>query len=72
VSIASALPVGAARGRPRVEARAVWLYTYVFRGTPLYVQLLLLHGLYSLQIVRGTPLLDAFFRTDAARCSRSR
>ena len=41
----------------------VWLYTYVFRGTPLYVQLLLCYtGLYSLQVVRGTPMLDAFFR----------
>lgn len=48
---------------------AVWLYTYVFRGTPLYVQLLLCYtGLYSLQIVRGTPLLDAFFR-DGMRCT---
>jgi histidine transport system permease protein len=47
-----------------VAVGAVWLYTYVFRGTPLYVQLLLCYtGLYSLQIVRGTPLLDAFFRT---------
>ncbi|OFT74189.1 histidine ABC transporter permease HisM, partial [Burkholderia sp. HMSC10F09] len=32
-------------------------------GTPLYVQLLLCYtGLYSLQVVRGTPMLDAFFR----------
>ncbi|MET5115563.1 ABC transporter permease subunit, partial [Burkholderia pseudomallei] len=44
-------------------AGAVWLYTYVFRGTPLYVQLLLCYtGLYSLQAERGTPMLDAFFR----------
>ncbi|KVG31966.1 amino acid ABC transporter permease [Burkholderia diffusa] len=48
---------------------AVWLYTYVFRGTPLYVQLLLCYtGLYSLQVVRGTPLLDAFFR-DGMHCT---
>jgi histidine transport system permease protein len=48
---------------------AVWLYTYVFRGTPLYVQLLLCYtGLYSLQFIRGTPLLDSFFR-DGMRCT---
>lgn len=48
---------------------AVWLYTYVFRGTPLYVQLLLCYtGLYSLQAVRGTPMLDAFFR-DGMHCT---
>lgn len=41
----------------------VWLYTYVFRGTPLYVQLLILYtGVYSLDAVREQPLLDAFFR----------
>lgn len=41
----------------------VWLYTYVFRGTPLYIQLLLFYsGVYSLQVVRGNQLLDAFFR----------
>ncbi len=54
--------------RARVEAELavglpVWLYTYVFRGTPLYVQLLLCYtGLYSLQVVRGTTMLNAFFR----------
>ncbi len=42
----------------------VWLYTYVFRGTPLYVQLLLIYtGMYSLEIVRGTEFLNAFFRS---------
>jgi histidine transport system permease protein len=50
----------------------VWLYTYVFRGTPLYVQLLLYTGLYSLQIVRGTPLLDAFFRDGMLHAARVR
>ena len=39
-------------------------YTYVFRGTPLYVQLLLLYtGMYSLEFVRTHSLLDAFFRS---------
>ena len=41
----------------------VWFYTYVFRGTPLYIQLLILYsGIYSLQMVREQPVLDAFFR----------
>lgn len=42
----------------------VWLFTYIFRGTPLYVQLLVFYsGVYSLDIVRGTDLLNAFFRS---------
>ncbi len=42
----------------------VRLYTYVFRGTPLYVQLLLIYtGMYSLEFVRSHQLLDAFFRS---------
>jgi histidine transport system permease protein len=45
------------------------LYTYVIRGTPLYVQLLLIYtGIYSLDAVRGTPILSAFFR-DAMNCT---
>lgn len=42
----------------------VWLFTYVFRGTPLYVQLLVFYsGMYTLEIVKGTELLNAFFRS---------
>lgn len=42
----------------------VWLFTYIFRGTPLYVQLLVFYsGMYSLEIVRGTDMLNAFFRS---------
>ncbi|MGH8384301.1 MAG: ABC transporter permease [Pseudomonas sp.] len=41
----------------------VWFYTYVFRGTPLYIQLLLLYtGVYSLEMIRSQPELNAFFR----------
>ncbi|MEO8641277.1 ABC transporter permease [Pseudomonas sp.] len=41
----------------------VWFYTYIFRGTPLYIQLLVLYtGIYSLSFVRDQPLLDTFFR----------
>jgi histidine transport system permease protein len=40
----------------------IWLFTYIFRGTPLYVQLLVFYsGMYSLEIVRGTDFLNAFF-----------
>jgi histidine transport system permease protein len=42
----------------------VWLFTYIFRGTPLYVQLLIFYsGMYTLEIVKGNDLLNAFFRS---------
>ncbi|NIF20840.1 MULTISPECIES: ABC transporter permease [Pantoea] len=42
----------------------IWLFTYVFRGTPLYVQLLVFYtGMYTLEVVKGTELLNAFFRS---------
>ncbi|WP_413732545.1 ABC transporter permease [Sodalis sp. RH20] len=41
----------------------VWCFTYVFRGTPLYIQLLIIYtGVYSLQWVHDQPLLNDFFR----------
>ncbi|HQT40436.1 MAG TPA: ABC transporter permease [Acidocella sp.] len=41
----------------------VWLYTFIFRGTPLYVQLLIIYtGFYSLDFVRETAPLNEFFR----------
>jgi histidine transport system permease protein len=41
----------------------VWFYTFIMRGTPLYVQLLIIYtGLYSLDFVRGHELLNEFFR----------
>ena len=59
------VPLSVARvSRNRVLAGAVWLYTYIFRGTPLYVQLLLCYtGLYSLEVVRNHELLNTFFRS---------
>ncbi|MBS6360737.1 ABC transporter permease [Burkholderia sp.] len=64
VGFCLSVPLAVARvSKNRWLSGVVWLYTYVFRGTPLYVQLLLCYtGLYSLQVVRGTPMLDAFFR----------
>ena len=44
----------------------IWLFTYIFRGTPLYVQLLVFYsGMYTLEIVKGTEFLNAFFRSGA-------
>lgn len=42
----------------------VWFFTYLFRGTPFYVQLLIIYsGLYSLSIVKETDFLKEFFRS---------
>lgn len=42
--------------------RPVQLYTFIFRGSPLYVQLLIVYtGIYSLGFVRSTPSLADFF-----------
>ena len=59
-----AVPLAVARvSRNPLLRIPVWFYTSVFRGTPLYIQLLILYtGIYSLQIVRDQPALDAFFR----------
>jgi histidine transport system permease protein len=41
----------------------VWIYTFVIRGTPLYVQLLIIYtGFYGLSFVHGTPFLADFFK----------
>ncbi|WP_283148447.1 ABC transporter permease [Silvimonas soli] len=41
----------------------VRVYSYVFRGTPLYVQLLLIYsGIYGLSFVQQTEVLNMFFR----------
>lgn len=57
LSIARVSPVRAVRF-------PVWLFTYIFRGTPLYVQLLVFYsGMYTLEMVKGNELLNAFFRS---------
>jgi histidine transport system permease protein len=65
-----AVPLAVAKAsRNRWFSIPVSLYAYVIRGTPLYVQLLLIYsGLYSLDAVRSTPFLSAFFR-DAFNCT---
>lgn len=42
----------------------LWAFSYVFRGTPLYVQILFIYaGVYSLDFVKHTPPLAAFFQS---------
>jgi histidine transport system permease protein len=59
-----ALPLAIARNsRNPALWGPVWVYTFVFRGTPLYVQLLIVYtGLYSLDFVHQSAPLNAFFR----------
>ena len=48
----------------RLVSAPIWVFGYVFRGTPLYVQILFIYaGLYSLEFVRATPLLNHFFQS---------
>lgn len=55
------LAIGRVSKNPLIKG-PIWLFTYVFRGTPFYIQLLLIYsGLISLDVVRGTPLLRDFF-----------
>jgi histidine transport system permease protein len=65
-----AVPLSVARASTnRWLSAPVWFYTYVIRGTPLYVQLLLLYsGVYTLESVRAAPFLNSFFR-DAFNCT---
>ncbi|VVN89616.1 ABC transporter permease [Pseudomonas fluorescens] len=64
------IPLSIARVSPHTYIRwPVQFYTYLFRGTPLYIQLLICYtGIYSLAAVRAQPVLDAFFR-DAMNCT---
>lgn len=70
VGFALAVPLAVARASDnRYVSGPVWLFTYLFRGTPLYVQLLLFYsGVYSLHIIRDHQLTNLFFR-DAMNCT---
>ena len=59
------IPLAMARVSPKKRYRwPVWLFSYVFRGTPLYVQLLVFYtGVYTLEFVRSTDFLNWFFRS---------
>ena len=65
-----ALPLSIARVSSNIWVRwPVQFYTYLFRGTPLYIQLLIFYtGIYSIAAVREQPVLDAFFR-EALNCT---
>jgi histidine transport system permease protein len=65
IGLTMAVPLAVARvSHNRWLSVPVRCYTYVFRGTPLYVQLLLIYsGLYSLEVVRAHPALNEFFRS---------
>lgn len=65
IGFCMALPLAIARNskNPLVWG-PVWLYGFIFRGTPLYVQLLLIYsGVYGLHFVRDTPFLAVFFKS---------
>jgi histidine transport system permease protein len=64
VGFCLALPLSIARNaRSPFVWVPVWVYTFLFRGTPLYVQLLLIYtGIYGLDFVHHTAPLNEFFR----------
>ncbi|VVQ30493.1 Histidine transport system permease protein HisM [Pseudomonas fluorescens] len=64
------IPLSIARASTNGWVRCpVQLYTFLFRGTPLYIQLLICYtGIYSIAAVRAQPMIDAFFR-DALNCT---
>jgi histidine transport system permease protein len=64
IGFVMAVPLAIARVSKNPFIRGpVWFFTYVFRGTPLYIQLLLFYtGIYSLEVVREQDVLNAFFR----------
>ncbi|UVJ42214.1 ABC transporter permease [Pseudomonas sp. LS1212] len=70
IGFVMSIPLSIARVSSNAWVRwPVQFYTYLFRGTPLYIQLLICYtGIYSLAAVRAQPLLDAFFR-DALNCT---
>ena len=59
-----ALPLAVARNsRNPLVWCPVWVFTFVFRGTPLYVQLLIIYtGVYSLAVVQHNVVLNDFFK----------
>jgi histidine transport system permease protein len=65
-----ALPLSVAKAAGPAWVRwPIWLFTFVFRGTPLYVQLLIIYSaIYGLDFVRNTPGLGPFFK-DALNCT---
>ncbi|ACC76444.1 ABC transporter permease [Paraburkholderia caribensis] len=65
VGFLASIPLAIARAsKRRWISSPVRIYTYVLRGTPLYVQLLLVYtGIYRFEFVRSHQMLEAFFRS---------
>ena len=65
VGFMMALPMAIARvSNKKALWMPVWFFSYIFRGTPLYVQLLVFYsGVYTLSFVRETEFLNWFFRS---------
>lgn len=59
------IPLAVARvSKHKICWGPVWLFSYIFRGTPLYVQLLVFYtGMYNFAFVRDTEFLNWFFRS---------
>jgi len=64
VGFALSIPLAVARNsKYKLISWSVGLFTTVFRGTPLYLQLLICYsGIYSLTFVQDQPFLNSFFR----------
>lgn len=58
------IPLAVARNsKYKIVSWSIASFTTLFRGTPLYLQLLICYsGIYSLTFVQGQDLLNAFFR----------
>ncbi|WP_085246620.1 histidine ABC transporter permease HisM [Gilliamella mensalis] len=67
VLIGGILSLGLAVGRNsqnKLIKLPIWLFTYIFRGTPLYVQLLIIYtGIYTLSVVKNNTWLSDFFQS---------
>jgi histidine transport system permease protein len=65
IGFCMALPLAIARNaRNPIIRGPVWIYTFVFRGTPLYVQLIVFYtGIYSLHFVHEVAPLNDVFRS---------
>lgn len=65
LGLLASIPLAILRVSPnKYLSKPIQLYTFVFRGTPLYVQLLIVYtGLFGLDFIRETPSLSAFFKS---------
>jgi histidine transport system permease protein len=70
MGFAFALPLSVGKASGPLWIRGpISVFTFVFRGTPLYIQLLIVYSaIYGLDFVRSTPGLGAFFK-DALNCT---